>query len=775
MQYHNTQVPMQQMPPLQFSAEFPNQMGIQMIDPNNPPFVPQLQIEQWLMPWVRFGAGIAAQIIVQEGRKQPAHALRIFMYNQFTANNFMNQSFDNLVSNVMNLVAYWIIIERKYTADENGIQLAILESARVLCELTAVDNVRHNPGLQNYLTAQEAQTANNLVALFDDFGRKIGQLINHRRGAAAQAGHVQQGMYPNPTINPQQVHTNPALMQPGFSQSQSQRYQGTYDPRNQPVVYNPPVMHPGFQNGYGQSNPGLTGGTSVAGLFQHTPAHQPMTQQPQQQSGQSAWDEAYGDRWGSNSTQAKVVEEFAPTPQPTAQPTGSYGRPVTTWDNASAEVPSAQPVASAPAQAAPQPTPASANGKKMKQEAKPVNRDGIIYMLRDDFDYDGYDFSSPIPGDDVAVVIDQYFEEKDKIVWIRSDRYPFLPMPNPFSQILIYVILKSGIVVPRIFTVENKEVMDYTLHDARMSILPKEFTFQDSELRQMTIERTVANPEVTTVELASETPFELPEQFAPVVVKDETIAQNLDSLWDFHKTDQINLETEAGKKIPVFSTTGTVVKTFYNTTGSEVKLIEDLNDAGSFEEAHRILVEAANSVTREFWLAVEGSLTKATNEVMNRRIGLTGLSISSFYEDGAEIGSYIKTNFGVSSYLDFCASLSIVVGRAVTSYSDEDTADFVKVVGSTNDMVDRAFAVSKYNLTSLDCLAEEIGFKPATARVSQVILKEANPLLFAILEAVFKQASASNAERKLLRTSDGVVFEANQVSKNGTYFTLALA
>lgn len=148
------------------------------ISPNNPPFVPNYQGDQFLMQMTPFIAGATAVEIQNSAQKNP---LRMFMFNQYSENNFMNAAFNTLVIGVMDYIAL-CLAQGRYQNPEQAAQ----EAVPAMCEMACALSLRQFPQLEQYLTQDMAQRVRNSISQFDNLSNQIQMMKNRMGGGAYQ-------------------------------------------------------------------------------------------------------------------------------------------------------------------------------------------------------------------------------------------------------------------------------------------------------------------------------------------------------------------------------------------------------------------------------------------------------------------------------------------------------------------------------------------------------------------------------------------------------------
>lgn len=154
------------------------------INPQNPPFVPQLQVPPYMQTFVAYIAGCCAVEIQQTAQN---NSMRCFMFNLNSQNNFMNQEFADTVAAACDYIQLQIM-KRQHSDPGSAAAICV---PRVI-EMIAAANVYTYPGLQAYVPAQSSDAVNQLVQAFRQTGAEITQMKSAQAMQAQQpAGFVQ--------------------------------------------------------------------------------------------------------------------------------------------------------------------------------------------------------------------------------------------------------------------------------------------------------------------------------------------------------------------------------------------------------------------------------------------------------------------------------------------------------------------------------------------------------------------------------------------------------
>lgn len=145
---------------------------------SNPPYVPDYQGFAELVPLVPPVAAAMAMEIQNNAQKNP---LRLFMFNQYSQNNFANQDFADAVCATMDYIGL-VMTNRQYANAEIAAQNCIPQMAEMLCAI----NLRKYEGLESFLPPEMVGPIKETIAMFDN----IAAAINNMRQQMAQRNNV---------------------------------------------------------------------------------------------------------------------------------------------------------------------------------------------------------------------------------------------------------------------------------------------------------------------------------------------------------------------------------------------------------------------------------------------------------------------------------------------------------------------------------------------------------------------------------------------------------
>ncbi|SAK59030.1 hypothetical protein AWB81_01782 [Caballeronia arationis] len=162
----------------------------------NPPFVPQIQIEPWLTGYVPLVAGMAAGEIQNLAESNP---LRRFFFNLFSNNAFANDEFTALVKGILDYVVL-SLAERPQMRPEQVIETSVSQ----IIELMVATMIKVYPPLRNYIPPQSQPAFDNHIRSFDAISNKIAQFRNQYGFLQAPPGQQQQQAFGGGYVPPQQ-------------------------------------------------------------------------------------------------------------------------------------------------------------------------------------------------------------------------------------------------------------------------------------------------------------------------------------------------------------------------------------------------------------------------------------------------------------------------------------------------------------------------------------------------------------------------------------------
>lgn len=151
------------------------------VDFNNPPPFPQYQCSQELYPWL---PTIATMVVLEIQNNMSRNALRMFMFNHYVQNNFNNQHFFRLVTNL----ADWMEMEMSL-GNFNDPNACLQKIVPIMVEMTTCMQLANYPDLAQFIDQQLFHHAQSAAQRFNNLG---GQIANWQ----AQRSQQQQRQAP---------------------------------------------------------------------------------------------------------------------------------------------------------------------------------------------------------------------------------------------------------------------------------------------------------------------------------------------------------------------------------------------------------------------------------------------------------------------------------------------------------------------------------------------------------------------------------------------------
>lgn len=127
--------------PLPFNPQAPTGPWLQL-SLNSPPYVPPVQVDPQVQPYLPLIAAAAAMEIQGKAQQNP---LRTFMFNQQSVNNYANNDFAALVAAIADYVTL-TMVKRQYATIDQSVQNSVPQVIEMLCAM----NLRQFPGLEAF-------------------------------------------------------------------------------------------------------------------------------------------------------------------------------------------------------------------------------------------------------------------------------------------------------------------------------------------------------------------------------------------------------------------------------------------------------------------------------------------------------------------------------------------------------------------------------------------------------------------------------------------------
>lgn len=701
----------QQFAGMQFSAQQLEQPLMQW-GPQNPPCIPQVQVEPAVQQFLPMVAGLVAAEITGRAQTNP---LRLYMFNQCASNQWQNQWFQNAVSLVMNYMSLMLIFER-VTADPGQ---AASQAVAEVCELLAVFNAFATPALgQNFVTAQEAAQYQGHMARLDMLNQKIQAMDRQRQSGMSmnQGFQTQQQFGQNPFVQQRQI-------QPFYT--------GGQQPQQ-------------FQGGRTFSSGSTLGQGAPQGLFQHGPGNQ------QQQTGHdSAFAGKARPRRFSNvdtqdapqvTQQTKEQQAFNAAPMRSA-----IGEEWSTGDTAPMPFASARFGQSNPNQRPEfQPTPAAPVAQAQQVETK-VETSGDLTVVKK-VQYDGTQ------------------------AWIPSESQPYLPAFSPSKEKMFFYYMNNGTIVAKIEDLTEQEKMDYDLHKAfHIATKPHptvKFNRAESETNNARVISANKNVVEFDIEKVKEEP--LPEVVA-VVRHGVDMVESADYAWATHDVfaQTVRGNKEGDTPADTIHSFAMIVTPFAGITAEESEWLMELSLMRSYEDIRKSMDEKSGKVSRRCWNEVNRRMSKILNDQLKNGLTIGGLSTDNFYEDVNDIIALVTKRYGnvirqalINGQANSLArGFQLVGGQEALEYfqSLSDTVD-----GAEDVEQEFAYVQTLCSLTSTTLNSEELDIS-ATDKCGVIVLPRRNANVYAMISSLFEQDTTRKLtfSKHLLRTADGVLYEIN--------------
>lgn len=157
------------------------------INPNQPPYTPQLPLPQQMMQFLPMISALVANEVQARAQDNP---MRVFMFNLVSQNTFYNNEFAELVSAVCDYIML-MLLKRQFVDVPTAAQQCV---PRVV-EMVVAANVNTYPALGQYVPQQARTAVQGLINAFAAAGNEIMQMkqmqANQFNGGAAPGHHMQ--------------------------------------------------------------------------------------------------------------------------------------------------------------------------------------------------------------------------------------------------------------------------------------------------------------------------------------------------------------------------------------------------------------------------------------------------------------------------------------------------------------------------------------------------------------------------------------------------------
>lgn len=176
------------------------------INVNQPPYVPQIPVPQYMAQYLPYIAGLVANEVQSQAQSNP---MRTFMFNLLSQNNYYNNEFTEVVAAACDYIELGIM--KRQFAD---VGQAAQQCVPRIVEMIAAANVRTYAGLSQFVPQQAQQAVQALINTFSATGNEIVQMKAQQQNvqAAPQQSYFPQGQPQQqrgsfPSAAPQFAHT----------------------------------------------------------------------------------------------------------------------------------------------------------------------------------------------------------------------------------------------------------------------------------------------------------------------------------------------------------------------------------------------------------------------------------------------------------------------------------------------------------------------------------------------------------------------------------------
>lgn len=166
----------------------------QWLNIENPPYVPQINVDQRAGNFLAIISGLLMQEI--QNNAQPGRPLRVFMYNLYSNNSWNNENFARTVAGICD----WFIMAME-TNQYRSEQDCLTDIVPKMAELAAATQLRDYPALEGYIDANMHNATVGLINNFDGIAHQIQSYMSRQqqgnqwgnRGGGNQGGGNQGG------------------------------------------------------------------------------------------------------------------------------------------------------------------------------------------------------------------------------------------------------------------------------------------------------------------------------------------------------------------------------------------------------------------------------------------------------------------------------------------------------------------------------------------------------------------------------------------------------
>lgn len=680
------------------------------IDPGNPPFVPQIQVPPHIAPYAPLIAGLVmTEIQGRAANQQSRNPLRIFMFNQYAANNWATPEFAGIVE----MIAMYAHI-RLSTGGGGSDVIALLQRlVPEIVTMAAGAQISVYPGLVQYLDQNQANLSQQAANAFAAAVREIQQYV-----ASQQGGYPQQQQRPQP-MGGYQGHVPSQF-------GAQQNYAGS------------------------QMNPGLGSTSAIFGAAQPTPQtptlgataqfgdtkydrqlrrmrgeqaqeqpQQPIQQNPHQHA--PSYNSSLADQMGASS--AETLRQPFQSRDPAVMSEVSSSN----WNK-----PAAQPTFDQAAQsmnptvAQPVATPAPEHEYAHNDKTQTSTR---LYTKKELLDERG-------------------------LKWKRSDLQPYRPFHHPRSHKCRYVVENNVVIAVILEREQGEPIMDFEEH--AIGYVPTSPSTVPGR------QPSIVDDQVTT------TKDPVVEEIAVIDANTITQENTLESAFiTAHAgavvSGQVTSPTTAVRRR--FNIVEPLVVETKEIGARYRKVLDEINKCGSFSAARDIMSELTADDDLLLRTTVNSRLTKALQEKLKTELGMA-ITTTDFYTDSEGIDSFIRTNASdtlANALKDKEAViLAETIGTLDEESSREQAANLIESVdGGENWTGDVVLLNTWVSITNMGATAAELNVVDAVKEESVLVTQTQSPQLSKMLTSIFAGRDVRELRFRYhyVVTRDGFVFE----------------
>lgn len=613
--------------------------------PHSPPFVIQIQLSQQLQPMLPFITGITMKRVADNAASNK-NALRAFLGQILSQNNWQNQEFAQLVQQVGWMGEYYIHTDpRLRQQPEQAFDTAVEDCSRHLMARYAQE---YHGQLANYITQDIAMELNKAAAGAQQWAAEM------RRFHQQLAGAVQQFAPPAYGGGP------------GYMQQQQQ----------QPM----PVNGPSWLGGGPQQQPmypnnGYVGG--VQRVAYATPQHQQPYQQQPAYGGRHAVSSYGGNApysapgFAGNEMKGGLKPRRASNPDTNTMlsmdPNGK--RELRTW---SAE------------EEAHRLEVERHTGTQRNTGTFQFNPPNATPLVETAPQYETWPkLDNPErPFDGMTFEDGTYMKPAATSGWVKTfdPSKPYTPIYNPEKFILFHLKRPDGTVLEQLEPRTDEMDMDYVQHETDPKLRAAALEQRRSDSGEIVPEWKLAthmresNREGMYVSAPNENkaeddlPVSQPRVLESVPIT-HSLQEGLLKLSGFAKSSEV----EPGQLVEmVFE-----VVTPLMTTGDLGSVMKIFESATSFEEFRTRLYDHREALTDEVAALIDQRLTASINDGLRYHMGLAHLYIDSFADDYIDLLGVLKNQYGEGLVNSFVENAPEMIGRSMAVLTDSSLASYL--------------------------------------------------------------------------------------------------